>query len=416
MRRLNITYSAVQGCYWMYFGSLMSFASVFLLGRKYTNTEIGMILSTAGILSVILQPLLADAADRSRRISLAGINVMITGGLILGTASLFLFTEKAWILTVIFIMLCAWHTSQQPLINSMAFHLGEEGHRVNFGISRGIGSTAYAALAAVLGVLVSTFGLNVIPLTGVAVLTLLLISLTMTDKFRKGGGGSQVLPDNPESLHRGEPEREGEAGQSEESIGLKEFIVRNKAFMALTFGIILIFFQNSVLNAYLLQILTAVGGTSSQMGRLFSFMALLEMPGLFLFSNVRKRVSCQFLLKVSSVAFVMKIFLIYLASSVSFIYVAFIFQLISFAFFLTASVHLVDEVMEKGEAVKGQSFVTGAIGLSNVFASLLGGIILDLSGVPLLLMVSTILAVLGTVIVFFTVGRIRKNFHRNYMN
>lgn len=400
-RRPNFTYSAVQGTYWMYFGSIMSFASVFLLGRKYTNTEIGMILSTASILAVILQPLLADAADRSRRVSLSGINAMITGGLILGTASLYLFTAKAWILTVIFIMLCAWHTSQQPLINSMAFHLSERGHRVNFGISRGIGSTAYAALTTILGMLVAAFGLNAIPATGIAVLVLLLISLAITDKFRGDEIGDTRRPAGYKESEQKGSEQRGE------SIGLKAFIVKNKAFMAFTFGIVILFFQNSVLNTYLLQIITAVGGTSSQMGRLLSFMALLELPGMFFFSNVRKRLSCRFLLKVSSAAFVMKILLTYLAASVSFIYLAFVFQLISFPFFLTAVVHLVDEVMGKGEAVKGQSFITGAITLSNVFASLLGGIILDHSGVPLLLMISTILAVLGTVIIFLTVGRIR---------
>jgi PPP family 3-phenylpropionic acid transporter len=44
---------------------------------------------------------------------------------------------------------------------------------------------------------------------------------------------------------------------------------------------VLIFFQNAVLNFYLMQIIINMGGTSSQMGRLFSFMALLELPGCF---------------------------------------------------------------------------------------------------------------------------------------
>jgi PPP family 3-phenylpropionic acid transporter len=63
------------------------------------------------------------------------------------------------------------------------------------------------------------------------------------------------------------------------------------------------------------------------------------------------------MLKVSSIAFVLKILLTYMAPSVGFLYLAFLFQLISFPIFLSASVHLVDEVMEKGEAVKGQSLL-----------------------------------------------------------
>jgi PPP family 3-phenylpropionic acid transporter len=207
----------------------------------------------------------------------------------------------------------------------------------------------------------------------------------------------------------------GENGKSEterstkkdEAITLKDFVARNGMFLVFSASIVLVFFQNSVFNTYLLQILMDVGGNSGQMGRLFSFMALLELPGLFFFSRIRTRFSCQFLLKVASVAFVLKVFLSYLAPSVGFVYLAFLFQLISFPIFLSASVHLVDEVMEKGEAVKGQSLITGMITLSTVFASLLGGVILDRSGASLLLLVSTVLCVIGTVIVILSVDRIR---------
>ena len=393
---LNLAYGAIQGTYWMYFGAIMSFASVFLLSKNYTNSEIGVILAAASILAVILQPLLADAADRSQRASLTDITGMIAVGLLIATASLYIFTTKTLILSIIFVMLGAWLTSLQPLINSMAFYLSRSGHLINFGITRSGGSIAYAVLCAILGFLVTAYGIKAIPAAGIASLILLLISLVITDKLYKRTISSKTIDAEAKKVT-----------QDRETISLKAFVTRNKIFIIFTVGIVLVFFQNSVFNTYLMQIITAVGGTSSQMGRLFSFMALLELPGLIFFSRLRKRFSCQFMLKVASVAFIFKVFLSFMATSVSFIYVAFLFQLISFPIFLSASVHLVDEVMEEGEAVKGQSFITGMITLSNVFASLLGGVILDLSGASLLLLVSTILAVIGTLIVILTVGRIK---------
>ncbi|HVI41391.1 MAG TPA: MFS transporter, partial [Anaerovoracaceae bacterium] len=378
------------------FGAIMSFASVFLLSKNYTNSEIGVILAAASILAVILQPLLADAADRSQRASLTDITGMIAVGLLIATASLYIFTTKTLILSIIFVMLGAWLTSLQPLINSMAFYLSRSGHLINFGITRSGGSIAYAVLCAILGFLVTAYGIKAIPAAGIASLILLLISLVITDKLYKRTISSKTIDAEAKKVT-----------QDRETISLKAFVTRNKIFIIFTVGIVLVFFQNSVFNTYLMQIITAVGGTSSQMGRLFSFMALLELPGLIFFSRLRKRFSCQFMLKVASVAFIFKVFLSFMATSVSFIYVAFLFQLISFPIFLSASVHLVDEVMEEGEAVKGQSFITGMITLSNVFASLLGGVILDLSGASLLLLVSTILAVIGTLIVILTVGRIK---------
>jgi PPP family 3-phenylpropionic acid transporter len=112
------------------------------------------------------------------------------------------------------------------------------------------------------------------------------------------------------------------------------------------------------------------------------------------------------MLKISSIAFIGKVFFTYLAPSVGFVYLAFLFQLISFPLFLASAVHLADEVMEKGEAVKGQSLVTGMMTLSGVFASLLGGAILDIGGPSQLLLISTGLAVIGTFSIFMTVNRV----------
>ncbi|HYE67607.1 MAG TPA: MFS transporter, partial [Anaerovoracaceae bacterium] len=389
-------YGAIQGAYWMYFGAIMSFASVFLLGKNYTNSEIGVILAAASILAVFLQPLLADAADKSQKASLMCITGIIVIGLLIATITLYIFPTKSLILSIIFILLGAWLTSLQPIINSMAFYLSRSGYVINFGVTRSGGSVAYAVLCLILGSLVADYGIKTIPAIGMGILILLLLSLLATDKLYKRAISSNAIDSNIKKVTQGS-----------ETISLKAFITRNKIFLVFTIGIVLVFFQNSVLNTYLMQIITAVGGNSSQMGQLFFFMALLELPGLFFFSQIRKRFSCQFLLKVASVAFVFKVFLTYMAPSVGFIYLAFLFQLISFPIFLSASVYLVDEVMEKGEAVKGQSFITGMITLSNVFASLMGGVILDLSGASLLLMISTILAVMGTGIVILTVGRIK---------
>ena len=392
---LNLSYGTIQGTYWMYYGVIMSFASVFLLSKNYTNSEIGIILAAANILAVILQPLLADIADKSRKASLTDITGIITIGLLIATASLNIFITKSLILSIIFIMLGAWLTVLQPLINSMAFYLSRSGYLINFGITRSGGSIAYAVLCAILGSLVTIYGIQAIPTTGIVILILLLLSLVITNKLYK-----RTAMDNSIDINI-------EKNINNKEISLKDFVKRNKFFIIFTISIVLVFFQNSVFNSYLMQIITAVGGNSSQMGRLFSFMALLELPGLIFFSKLKKKFSCQFMLKVASVAFTFKVFLAFMATSVAYIYVAFLFQLISFPIFLSASVHLVDEVMEKGEAVKGQSFITGMMTLSSVFASLLGGAVLDLSGASLLLLISTVLAVIGTFIVIFTVDKIK---------
>lgn len=392
---LNLSYGAIQGTYWMYFGVIISFSSVFLLAKDYSNSEIGIILAIANILSVIIQPILADIADRSKKITLVGMTLIIVASLLVGTFALYFFASKSLFLSIIFIMLSAWLISLQPILNSMAFHLSGKGHVINFGIARSGGSIAFALLTSVLGALVISRGIQAIPTAGIIVLALFLLFLWLTNVIHKKVSSKQ------------ENDKADIKIESVQTISLSDFIKRNKVFIVFTAGIVLIFFQNSVLNNYLMQILASVGGDSGDMGRLFSFMALLELPGLIFFSQIKSRFSCQLLLKISAVAFTIKVFLTFIASSVFFIYLAFLFQLISFPIFLSASVYLVEEVMAKGEAVKGQSAVTGAMTLSAVFASLVGGVVLDYSGASLLLLISTVLCFIGTIILFATINRIR---------
>ena len=393
-RILNFTYAAVQGFYWMYFAVIISFASVFLLDRGYSNSQIGFILAFANILAVLIQPILADIADRSKKLSLVSVLGVMGAGLIIGTGSLYFMDYKSMLLTSVFVLTGALQISLQPLINSIAFHFSKAGSYINFGATRSVGSVAYAFISSILGFLVLRFGTRTIPLTGVVVIMLLMTALFLTDKLFK------------KNLTLHIPDQSLDDSKEDVTITLLQFMKRNKIFVVLTFGIMLVFFQNAVINNFLIQILRNIGGDSSQMGRLFSFMALLEMPGLFFFSKLRTKFRSQTMLKISSIAFIGKVFFTYLAPSVGFVYLAFLFQLISFPLFLSSAVHLADEVMEKGEAVKGQSLVTGMMTLSGVFASLLGGAVLDIGGPSQLLLISTGLAVVGTFSIFLTVNKV----------
>jgi PPP family 3-phenylpropionic acid transporter len=393
---MTLSYTAVQGTYWMYFSVIIAFSSVFLLSKGYTNSEIGVVLAVSNILSVIIQPILADVIDRSQKVSLSSVARLVSGVLIVGTLSLVFFETKSFLLSTVFVLLCTLHISIQPMINAMAFHYRNGNEPLNFGVARSGGSIAFSFISALLGFLVVVFGTTAIPVAGVAILILLILALTTTERLHQSMSSFKGL----ESITF-------KPGLEASSITLISFIRRNGYFVVFSISVMLIFFQNSVINNYMIQIIAAVGGRSDQMGRLLSFMALLELPGLFFFRRIRFYFSCQTMLKISAVAFVGKVLFTYLATSVGFIYIAFLFQLISFPFFLSASVHLVDEVMERGEAVKGQSMLTGMMTLSAVFGSLIGGVVLDVSGPSILLFYSTIVTVIGALILFLFVDKVK---------
>ncbi len=413
-KTLNIQYSCIHGGYWMYYGVVSSFASVFLLAKGFSNWNIGVTLAVANVLAVILQPVIADIADRAKKLSVIGISEILTVLMMAGTACLFVSSGSMAALAVLFILLIAWHTVLQPLFNSLTFMLEETGVHINFGIARSMGSLAYSALLAVLGTIVEKYGVMSLPVTGEITLAMLLISLILTkrsyDKGKKlAKGTASAMPKEKADAEGAQSADESTAVLcEEESINLVQFIKRNKVFFLVNVGVIGLYFSNSVLNNYMMQIVDVVGGTSEDMGRILSVMAFCEIPTMVCFDWLRKRFSCQLMMKVASVGFAVKIALCWLANSVTMIFLAQFVQLVSFALFLPAMVHFIDEIMSKGEAVKGQALFTTMITVTTVISSLVGGAILDMSGAKMLTFVATIATTIGAVIIIATVDRVKR--------
>lgn len=397
---LNFEYATIHGTYWMIYAAVASFASAFLLGNGYSNSEIGVIMAVANVLAVVLQPLTADLADRSRKFSIISITQIMTVMMMIFTAFTFILHGRTMALFIIYVLLLSWHTVLQPLFNSLNFKLEECGVHLNFGMCRSMGSLAYSVLCLFLGTLVENHGVMVLPITGEVVMVMLLLSITLTARQY-----NKVKAANADKL--AEAQLRVEEEEVQEEINLVDFVKRNKLFFVLQIGVLLVFIQNQVLNNFMLQIVTNVGGDSEDMGRIFSLMAFLEIPTMFCFDWIRKKFSCSFLLKVASVGFTIKIGAVFLAQSVTFIFIAQFFQLISFALFLPAMVHYIDEIMNKGEAVKGQALYTMMITVSSVIGSLFGGVILDISGARMLTLCSTVIAAIGTIIVIGLVDKVK---------
>ena len=309
------------------------------------------------------------------------------------------------VLSIVYVAILALMYSAQPLFNATCAKLNETGCDVKFGLGRSIGSICYALIVMVLGSLVANMGEGILRTAGIVTLAALVAVILLTDRsygramaMKKGSASSSAAAGM------------GAAGNDEaEEINLLQFIKRNGLFALLCVGVVVLYFQNNILNNFMLQILERVGGDAEDMGRIFSYMAAIEIPGLLFFEKLRKRFGCRRLIVFSAFAFFGKILAMYLAGSVAMVYVAQTFQLFCFSIFLSAMVAFTDEIMEKGEAVKGQALFIAATTVAGIFASVLGGVILDKSGPRLLLMICVITTLAGACLITFLTGKIEKS-------
>lgn len=411
-RKLNVQYAWIHGTYWLYYGVICSFASVFLLDRGYTNTEIGIILAAGNIFAVILQPIMGDLADRSRKISFFGMMEAMTALLMVLTVFLLILQKKSGLLMFVYVMAFGWMSIVQPFCNAMARKLSETGVYVNFGVCRAIGSLTYSIMCFALGFVVERLGVNVLPVTGEVVLALFLITTVIVAKsynttMKKRAGESENAETSLKSSEAANP------AEPEEEINLADFIRRNKMFLVMCLGVLGLYYTNSVLNTFMAQIAENVGGNSEDLGVIFSVLALMEVPAMMLFDRINRKVGTKKLMKVSAVAFVVWALLCFLSKSVAMLLIAqVVTQPFALAVFLPAIVRFIDDIMSRGEAVKGQTMFTTTTTMSAVFASLAGGMILDVSGARMLTLSATAMAALGAVIIFLTADKVETHKER----
>lgn len=406
-KRYMILYAAIQGTYWMGICAAISYASVYLLDKGYTNSQIGILMAVSNVLAVILQPLIASFADSHPRIALNHITALLSTILTLSAAILIMVVTKSVVLTIIMTFVATLIMTIQPLMNALSTVYEKEGVYINFGLARGAGSLSYAILSTCIGYLLKVHTVIIIPV----ILTIITAAFTvLTVVFRMKYKETKTSVHN-ETQAKSEQAKDllTQPENEEKASSLFEFIKTNKRFMVFLGGIFLIFYHHQTLSVFTIQVIESFQGTSTQMGIANSIAAIFEVPAMLLTALFIKKFGCQTMLKVAACVFAVKHFIILGAGSVTAYYVSQVLQFGSYAIFIPASVYYVSHLLSKKDAVKGQAFITTAMTLSTVFASIISGRLLDVTSVHHVIEAGTVIALIGSAVMFCSVEQFKTN-------
>lgn len=389
-KTLTLHYACIQSFFWMGYASILGYASVFLLDAGFSNGEIGALIAAAGTLSALLQPLAASAAESGRG---WGLKTLALGSCVclallgIGVAALYAAGGALPVLALLYGLCILLLQLTLPLINALGTEAINWGGTLNWGAARGAGSVAYAVMAWGLGLLTKSVGAVAAPLMIAGGFGLLAAALAAYP-LPEGEGGK----------------RAAEAGGALSPLA---FLRRYPRFGVLLIGTTLLYTGHAILNNYTFQIVQSKGGGSAEMGTAVALAAVCELPPMFLFAAMVRRVRCDSWMKVAGAFFTLKIFFTWLAPGVLSFYGVQVLQMFGWGVISVASVFYINELMDRGDAVKGQAYYTMTITLGSVLGSLAGGWMLDAMGVgPMLLCLSAV-SLAGTATVFAAVRRER---------
>ena len=118
------------------------------------------------------------------------------------------------------------------------------------------------------------------------------------------------------------------------------------------------------------------------------------------FDQLAEKRSIEFWLKVSIVFFITKNIITFLATNMFMIYVAQFLQFGAFALTFPALVNYINVIVEPKDLVKGQTLLTLGMTISSVFASLVGGVLIDSIGVNPTLFIGVVTTIIGGIIIY----------------
>lgn len=389
---LDIKFSAMQFFFFAAFGSLMGFASVYLLSRGIKTSVIGVALASTSAIAFVCQPIMASFADKNKQIELryiicaALIAAVALGGVLIiaPDASMFLVCAFVAIGTVL--------STIMPLVNTLAFQFEKYGISINYGVARGVGSAAYAIIAFLVGQLVEMFDAGIVPIVFIVfnlVLTLLVYTFVLPKGYKKEVVEEEVKVETKK--------------EATEDLSFFQFALRYKKLTSFVLGTVFIFFAHTIINNYMILVIGPIGGTEADMGTAVSLAAMVELPAMFFFDKLREKISIKNLIKISVFMFIVKHTLTAIAPNMFVIYIAAACQMFAFAIITPASVYLVNEMVDSKDLTKGQSMITMGTSASGIIANLVGGVLIESLGVrPVLLMGAAVTAVGAFVIVMVT--------------
>lgn len=380
-KNLTPGYALIQAFFWMNFAAIMGYTSVYLLNCGFSNTQIGVLMAVAGVLSAVLQPIVASYADRPDSQSVKKIIIEIGIIMLVIAALLLLFRNRMVVSGLLYggsIMLLQL---LMPLINSLGMESLNQGKKLNFGMARGMGSVAYAIAAYLLGIIVAGLGEITIPVAMLLFFCGLLFILFLFP-FEKSKTSNEKT--------------------EKKSGGPLYFFMKYKRFSFVLFGCIFLYISHVLLNSFTYQIVESKGGGSSEMGFAMALAAMLELPTLFLFGYMIRKVRADVWFRISGIFFMVKTLGTLLAPNILSFYFVQVFQMFGWALITVSSVYYVNSVMEEQDAIKGQAYMTMTYTLGSVLGALIGGALIDAVGVNTMLSFASVSAAVGMVIILAT--------------
>ena len=381
-------YALLQIVCWGFYAVTLCFSSNVLYGFGFTDSQISMLLGICTAISFVLQLVLAEVVTKHPKIKVWGI--LVTLGIIMLVSNFMVWLPKvpAFAAVGFFGIACMLLQTLPSWTNAVGMDAIKRGSPTNYSIARGIGSLGYSILAYLTGMLVREHGYQMVPLVG-AICALALVSAAIWFHF----AGERNLPEVVEI----QPKEEKKSG----------FLKQYPMFAVFLAGSIVLQFSHNLVSNFMYQIMLVKNGGAGEQGIASAICAFVELPVMFFFPLLMRKMRCDKWVRFASVFTAAKCIGILLSATPYGVYAAQATQMLGYGLYTISSVNYAEMVVGRGESVRAQTYLGATSTVGNLMAMSAGGVICQHFGAQTMVMVSLVAALIGGGTILFTAEKTR---------
>ena len=383
--KLNIHYTLVLAVYWFLSAILSVFLIPLLRERGFDTGQISILIAVRSVSSMIFQPLIASFAQRhSKTIPIRFIVLILCLIGVAATLVHLLFEIGFTVAIAVFVVYGGTLTCSSALIDAMSNQYVVAGKKLNYTVARTVGSATWAFAALGLGNMIDFNGQgNTLLVIQIAALLLLGILTVLLED-----------PDNSSQSIRVKTCKEDETGHA-----IIDIIKGYPEFTLVLFASVFIFIAHGINMTYLINKIEAVGGGTSELGIAQFLLAIAEIFVPLYFFKLKNKFRIEGVVCIALTACSLRVVVTSLAPSIIVIYMG---QLIEslVALYYSGFVTFIREKLDRNDHIKAQGILAAVQSAAGCLGTLLAVVVLNVTDVPELFVIISIIAVLGVALLY----------------
>lgn len=379
-KSLQMKYNILHILFWISYLSIYGYIAIFLQYKGLTNAEIGVVSGAGALLSMFVSPFISSLISKINGLTIKKMMLILYFIMLVLFVSLVFFDLPIWLIMMMYVALLCLAVSNVPFLSMICMDYLKAGKYVNFGLSRGMGSVAYAVGAVVVSQMISWINPTVIVYVYIIFsLLLLYVLFSMSDT-----PVSQV----PEA----------------KKVSVFTIIKNYRTFFLMLLSFAFVYSASNTISTYLINIIENLGGNTSIYGIAIFFMAASEMPFMAITHNLLKKYKAETLLLAAIFFYLVRNFTICFAPNIVIVLIGMMFQGISFGIFTATIAYYVNDYLKVEDQMMGQTMIAMmSSGLGAAIGNIVGGFLQDYFGIESMFVFIGVMTVIGFVIMVLTV-------------